>query len=149
MQATRVQGHTGVRAALALLQDRDRNLAAAKRTAADLTADDSSPVVIQDRPAKKRATAAAPELAAAAAAATAQDARRKSRKASAQDKEKAATENQQWRNKFRKAFPSFTFYFDAIDEATKASLGTQVKRMGSVRPLSSSSLGAHSLADQH
>ncbi|GAA5924293.1 hypothetical protein JCM3775_005648 [Rhodotorula graminis] len=130
MQATRVQGHTGVRAALALLQDRDRNVVA-KRTAADLAQDDSSPVIIEDRPTKKRATATAPELAAAAAALTAQDARRKSRKATAQDKEKAATENQQWRNKFRKAFPSFTFYFDAIDEATKASLGAQVKRLGS------------------
>ncbi|GAA5848209.1 hypothetical protein JCM9279_000979 [Rhodotorula babjevae] len=130
MQATRVG------AALALLQDRDRNVVA-KRTAADL-ADDSSPVIIEDRPTKKRATAGAPELRAAAAAiaaatatATAQDVRRKSRKATAQEKEKAATENQQWRNKFRKAFPSFTFYFDAIDEATKASLGAQVKRMGS------------------
>ncbi|GAA5890520.1 hypothetical protein JCM8208_004900 [Rhodotorula glutinis] len=131
MQATRVQGNLSVRETLTLLQDRDRLAVMAKRTAADL-ADDSSPVIVyEERPAKKRATAAAPELAAAAATATAQDVRRKSRKATAQDKEKAATENQQWRNKFRKAFPSFTFYFDAIDEPTKASLGAQVKRLGS------------------
>ncbi|GAA6058220.1 hypothetical protein JCM3770_005021 [Rhodotorula araucariae] len=114
--------------ALAKEQERER-----KRTAAVLAANDSSPVTLDDRPVKKRALAATAQVTAggAATATAAQEARRKARKATAQEKEKAATENQQWRTKFRKAFPSFTFYFDAIDETTKASLSAQVKRLGS------------------
>ncbi|GAA6063080.1 hypothetical protein JCM10212_003138 [Sporobolomyces blumeae] len=44
--------------------------------------------------------------------------------------EKLAAESALWRAKYKKAFPSFTFYFDAIDEATKAQLGVQVKKLG-------------------
>ncbi|GAA6005524.1 hypothetical protein JCM11491_003672 [Sporobolomyces phaffii] len=45
--------------------------------------------------------------------------------------EKLAQESALWRAKYKKAFPSFTFYFDAIDEATKVQLGAQVKKLGS------------------
>ncbi|GAA5913039.1 protein serine/threonine kinase activating protein DBF4 [Sporobolomyces salmoneus] len=45
--------------------------------------------------------------------------------------EKLAQESAMWRAKYKKAFPSFTFYFDTIDEATKAQLGAQVKKLGS------------------
>ncbi|BGP49016.1 Cdc7p-Dbf4p kinase complex regulatory subunit [Rhodotorula kratochvilovae] len=131
--STKTNNRLSVAAAVTALQDR-------KRTAADLLLDESSPVAFapleEERPAKKRAVAtAAPATATvvkdAATAAAAQETRRKVRKTLAQEKEKAAIENQQWRARFRKAFPSFTFYFDAIDETTKASLSAQVKRLGS------------------
>jgi hypothetical protein len=51
--------------------------------------------------------------------------------------EKLAQESATWRSKYKKAFPSFVFYFDSIDESTKAQLGTQVKKLGSVGYLSS------------
>ncbi|GAA5929197.1 protein serine/threonine kinase activating protein DBF4 [Sporobolomyces koalae] len=44
--------------------------------------------------------------------------------------EKLAQESATWRAKYKKAFPSFTFYFDALDEPTKAHLGSQVKKLG-------------------
>ena len=50
-----------------------------------------------------------------------------------QRQEKLAQESAMWRAKYKKAFPSFTFYFDTIDEATKAQLGIQVKKLGAVR----------------
>ncbi|GAA6009292.1 hypothetical protein JCM10207_004338 [Rhodosporidiobolus poonsookiae] len=46
------------------------------------------------------------------------------------EKERLAEESAQWRAKYKKAFPSFTFYFDAIDEQTKAVLSVQVKKLG-------------------
>jgi len=51
----------------------------------------------------------------------------------AERQEKLAQESAMWRAKYKKAFPSFTFYFDTIDEATKAQLGIQVKKLGAVR----------------
>lgn len=47
--------------------------------------------------------------------------------------DKLHQDTQQWRQKYRKAFPSFTFYFDAIDEATQLTLGVAVKKLGAVR----------------
>ncbi|GAA6032510.1 hypothetical protein JCM8097_004792 [Rhodosporidiobolus ruineniae] len=46
------------------------------------------------------------------------------------EKEKMAHESAQWRAKYKKAFPSFTFYFDAIDEGTKSILSLQVRKLG-------------------
>ncbi|GAA5948739.1 hypothetical protein JCM3765_004990 [Sporobolomyces pararoseus] len=58
--------------------------------------------------------------------------KKKAKKAERNEKqEKLAQESATWRAKYKKAFPSFTFYFDAIDEATKAQLGAQVKKLGS------------------
>ena len=59
--------------------------------------------------------------------------KKKAKKAERNEKqEKLAQESAMWRAKYKKAFPSFTFYFDAIDEATKAQLAAQVKKLGSV-----------------
>ncbi|GAA5879599.1 hypothetical protein JCM16303_003268 [Sporobolomyces ruberrimus] len=57
--------------------------------------------------------------------------KKKLKKADRVEREKLAQESALWRAKYKKAFPSFTFYFDAIDEATKAVLGAQVKKLGS------------------
>lgn len=79
--------------------------------------------------------ATVPAATATANAAT-EGAKRKMKKAErAERQEKLAQESALWRAKYKKAFPSFTFYFDAIDETTKAQLGAQVKKLGSVRRL--------------
>ncbi|GAA5984252.1 hypothetical protein JCM5350_002880 [Sporobolomyces pararoseus] len=58
--------------------------------------------------------------------------KKKAKKAERNEKqEKLAQESAMWRAKYKKAFPSFTFYFDAIDETTKAQLAAQVKKLGS------------------
>ncbi|GAA5975329.1 hypothetical protein JCM11641_005939 [Rhodosporidiobolus odoratus] len=56
--------------------------------------------------------------------------KRKVKKADRAEKEKLQQESAQWRIKYKKAFPSFTFYFDAIDEAAKATLSIQVRKLG-------------------
>lgn len=84
------------------------------------------------------------EVDAVAAATAAAIARRKQRKAErGAGIEKLQQDTQQWRQKYRKAFPSFTFYFDAIDEATQSTLGSAVRKLGAVRPCHSSP--SHSL----
>ncbi|KAL8280720.1 hypothetical protein RQP46_006724 [Phenoliferia psychrophenolica] len=62
-----------------------------------------------------------------AAATTADAARRKKR----EKHERMEAESLAWRQKYKKAFPSFVFYFDHIDEATKPGLTKQVERLGS------------------
>lgn len=79
------------------------------------------------------------EVDAVAAATAAAIARRKQRKAErGAGIEKLQQDTQQWRQKYRKAFPSFTFYFDAIDEATQSTLGSAVRKLGAVRRCRSS-----------
>ncbi|GAA5926324.1 hypothetical protein JCM10213_007433 [Rhodosporidiobolus nylandii] len=56
--------------------------------------------------------------------------RKTSKRGAAAEKEKMQQETAQWRAKYKKAFPSFTFYFDAIDEATKAMLSKEVRKLG-------------------
>lgn len=70
------------------------------------------------------AAAAARDVTAAADAAR----RKKSEKHARMEAESLA-----WRQKYKKAFPSFVFYFDHIDDATKPGLTKQVERLGSVR----------------
>ena len=67
-----------------------------------------------------------------AAAQTADAARRKKRER-LEKHEKMEAESLAWRQKYKKAFPSFVFYFDHIDDATKPGLTKQVERLGSVR----------------
>lgn len=82
---------------------------------------------------------AAADVDAVAAATAAAIARRKQRKAErGAGIEKLQQDTQQWRQKYRKAFPSFTFYFDAIDEATQSTLGSAVRKLGAVRHCHSS-----------
>jgi hypothetical protein len=59
--------------------------------------------------------------------------KRKVKRADPAQKEKLAQESAQWRAKYKKAFPSFTFYFDSIDENTKTMLSSQVRKLGAVR----------------
>ncbi|ORY87489.1 Dfp1/Him1, central region-domain-containing protein [Leucosporidium creatinivorum] len=64
---------------------------------------------------------------------TALDPKRKSVKRAEQRAEKhdkLVAESAQWRTKYKKAFPSFTFYFDALDPLTEASLSKSVERLG-------------------
>ncbi|GAA5901364.1 hypothetical protein JCM6882_007757 [Rhodosporidiobolus microsporus] len=118
MQTTRVEGS---RAAAAVL-GAPAQAASKKRGAAESTSPD--PLVAPQ--AKKS------KVVGTAAAVTGVDgaAKRKMKRATAGDKEKLAQESAQWRAKYKKAFPSFTFYFDAIDEATKAQLSLQVRKLG-------------------
>ena len=46
--------------------------------------------------------------------------------------DKLAEESAQWRAKYKKAFPSFVFYFDQLDSATEAQLTKQVRQLGAV-----------------
>lgn len=46
--------------------------------------------------------------------------------------DKAIAESVAWRQKYKKAFPSFVFYFDALDHATEVSLVKAVERLGAV-----------------
>lgn len=52
----------------------------------------------------------------------------------AEKHDKLVAESAQWRTKYKKAFPSFTFYFDALDPLTEASLSKSVERLGAVSP---------------
>lgn len=54
----------------------------------------------------------------------------------AEKHDKLVAESAQWRTKYKKAFPSFTFYFDALDPLTEASLSKSVERLGAVSPRS-------------
>ncbi|GAA5988154.1 hypothetical protein JCM10908_002086 [Rhodotorula pacifica] len=108
-----------------------------KRTLADTTARENGGLSPDDSAARhaKRMRAVGPVLADGTLEAEAPNAtnsaRRKQRKAErGAGIEKLQQDTQQWRQKYRKAFPSFTFYFDAIDEATQLTLGVQVKRLG-------------------
>lgn len=67
---------------------------------------------------------------ATAVAAAAAEAKRKSKQRA--DKEKLVAESAQWRAKYKKAFPSFTFYFDALDATTEQSLVKSVQSLGAV-----------------
>ena len=80
-----------------------------------------------------------------AATAATHDARAKSKAAKkerAEQHEKMTAESITWRMKYKKAFPSFVFYFDALDPATELSLIKSVEYLGAVSllPLSSSTL---------
>ncbi|GAA5867033.1 hypothetical protein JCM8547_008416 [Rhodosporidiobolus lusitaniae] len=100
---------------------------ARKRTAGEVIDPDShSPdqLLVDAAPAAKKVKATA------AGAAVDPNVKRKARKADRAQREKGAQEMAQWRAKYKKAFPSFTFYFDAIDEATKAQLSLQVRKLG-------------------
>ena len=138
MQTTRIDGR----------QFGDFNKASTttrKRTLAEITAtareNGHSPDESAARQVKRlRAAAAVPGEGAGGAAevdaVAAAIARRKQRKAErGAGIEKLQQDTQQWRQKYRKAFPSFTFYFDAIDEATQSTLGSAVRKLGAVRPL--------------
>lgn len=63
------------------------------------------------------------------------EARRKSRaKRERQEQhEKMTAESITWRQKYKKAFPSFVFYFDTIDPGTELGLTKAVERLGAVR----------------
>lgn len=132
MQTSRIDGRTATAA-----------VAAASRKRAAVEQDDArSPDAADKRQTKRsRGTGAGQPLAAltvnapaGGAGAGADGTKRKSRKSYAgAEKEKLQHESQQWRAKYRKAFPSFTFYFDAIDDSTKASLSAAVKKLGAVR----------------
>lgn len=50
--------------------------------------------------------------------------------------DKMAEESAQWRAKYKKAFPSFVFYFDQLDPTTEAYLIKQVRSLGAVRSTS-------------
>ncbi|BGP25385.1 regulatory subunitfor Cdc7p protein kinase [Rhodotorula toruloides] len=129
MQTSRIDGRAAAAAAAA----------ASRKRAAVEQEDTRSPDTADKRQAKRpRGTGAGQPLAAlsvnAAAAGiekAADGTKRKSRKTYAgAEKEKLQHESQQWRAKYRKAFPSFTFYFDAIDDSTKASLSAALKKLG-------------------
>jgi hypothetical protein len=51
--------------------------------------------------------------------------------------EKMTAESVTWRQKYKKAFPSFVFYFDAVDSSTELSLVKSVERLGAVRDMTS------------
>lgn len=51
----------------------------------------------------------------------------------AEQQEKATVENVAWREKYKTAFPSFVFYFDAIDANTVSGMVKAVQRLGAVR----------------
>lgn len=64
------------------------------------------------------------------------DAKRKSKtkqERRAEQQEKATVENSAWREKYKTAFPSFVFYFDAIDANTVSGMVKAVQRLGAVR----------------
>lgn len=46
--------------------------------------------------------------------------------------DKMTAESITWRTKYKKAFPSFVFYFDALDHATEFALMKSVERLGAV-----------------
>ncbi|GAA5836727.1 hypothetical protein JCM11251_002709 [Rhodosporidiobolus azoricus] len=115
MQATRVEG---TRAATAVLGPAAQVATNRKRGAVESTSPDAVAP-----PAKKSKTAMTTTT-------VGEGAKRKTKRATAGDKEKLAQESAQWRAKYKKAFPSFTFYFDAIDETIKAQLSLQVRKLG-------------------
>lgn len=132
MQTSRIDGRTAAAAAAA---------AAGSRKRAAVEQDDTRSPDAADKRQAKRSRGANPlaalsvNVAAGGAEKGAADGtKRKSRKTYAgAEKEKLQHESQQWRAKYRKAFPSFTFYFDAVDDSTKASLSAAVKKLGAVR----------------
>ncbi|KAK4699237.1 regulatory subunit for Cdc7p protein kinase, partial [Phenoliferia sp. Uapishka_3] len=80
------------------------------------------------QPTLQRADVAARDVTNAAAAA---DAARRKKRERQEKHEKMEAESLAWRQKYKKAFPSFVFYFDHIDEATTPGLTKQVERLGS------------------
>ncbi|GAA5868653.1 hypothetical protein JCM3774_003614 [Rhodotorula dairenensis] len=116
-----------------------------KRTLADATARENGPAhddATAQQVKRLRATGGVPvpgdggpdggeATAAVAAAAAAANARRKQRKAErGAGLEKLQQDTQEWRKSYRKAFPSFVFYFDAIDVATQSALYNAVTKLG-------------------
>lgn len=142
MQTTRVDGRSLGSAALPPGVGKDSKAGAApptrKRTVADAIDRENLHVapVAGDERANKRLRANAGDMTMLAAASVTADAITAKRKQRKIDRgagiEKLQQDTQQWRQKYRKAFPSFTFYFDAIDEATQLTLGVAVKRLGAV-----------------
>ncbi|BGP08877.1 Cdc7p-Dbf4p kinase complex regulatory subunit [Rhodotorula toruloides] len=130
MQTSRIDGRTVVAAAAAA--------AAESRKRAAVEQDDTRSPDAGDKRQAKRSRGPNPLAALSVNAAAGgvekgatDGTKRKSRKTYAgAEKEKLQHESQQWRAKYRKAFPSFTFYFDAIDDSTKASLSAAVKKLG-------------------
>lgn len=55
---------------------------------------------------------------------------RKAKKERADQHEKMTAESVTWRRRYKKAFPSFVFYFDALDPATELSQIKSVERLG-------------------
>lgn len=111
-------------------------VASRKRTHGEVIdlVDSNSPdaPVVGAPPAKKRATGTATTT---AGQPLDPNVKRKTKRADPAQKEKLAQESAQWRAKYKKAFPSFTFYFDSIDENTKTMLSSQVRKLGAVRLL--------------
>ncbi|GAA5910676.1 hypothetical protein JCM5296_001689 [Sporobolomyces johnsonii] len=102
---------------------------ARKRTAGDVLDLTNTNTLSPESGATRQAKKARSTVTAATAVAT--DSKRRAKRAERAEKhEKMAQESAQWRAKYKKAFPSFTFYFDAVDEATKMQLSAQVKRLG-------------------
>ena len=89
----------------------------------------------------------------AATTTAAHDARAKTKAAAKKDKDKARAEQNDkmtaesitWRMKYKKAFPSFVFYFDALDPATELSLIKSVEYLGAVSPISQPLISLHFL----
>ncbi|GAA5968426.1 hypothetical protein JCM8115_006382 [Rhodotorula mucilaginosa] len=133
MQTTRIDGRQFGDFNKASTTTRKRTLAETTATARE---NGHSPDESAARQVKRlRAAAAVPGEGAGGAAevdaVAAGIARRKQRKAErGAGIEKLQQDTQQWRQKYRKAFPSFTFYFDAIDEATQSTLGSAVRKLG-------------------
>lgn len=56
----------------------------------------------------------------------------KAKRERAAQHEKMTAESISWRQKYKKAFPSFVFYFDAVDSSTELNLVKAVERLGAV-----------------
>jgi hypothetical protein len=61
------------------------------------------------------------------------DRRSKARRDKAEQQDKLTAESISWRQKYKKAFPTFVFYFDAIDPVTEGGMVKAVERLGAVR----------------
>ena len=80
------------------------------------------------------ATTARPSAATNAATIEARAKSKAAKKERAEQHEKMTAESITWRMKYKKAFPSFVFYFDALDPATEISLIKSVEYLGAVSP---------------
>lgn len=61
------------------------------------------------------------------------EAKLKAKKERIAQHEKMTADSITWRQKYKKAFPSFVFYFDAVDTITEMTLVKAVDRLGAVR----------------
>ncbi|SCV69804.1 BQ2448_1198 [Microbotryum intermedium] len=81
--------------------------------------------------ARKLAAAAAPTATKTTQGGEATKEQKKStRQERAEKHDKLVQESATWRSKYKKAFPSFVFYFDALDVSTELHLIRQVERLG-------------------